>query len=95
MEGSHWEASTAHAQNTLPVHPGKHLPSGSSTVHRPLLQQDDPLSTIRKMLAERDVRVVSYADWQKIDAAEVAAATPPAPRRKLGTLANMLAVLDG
>ena len=46
------------------------------------------------LLAERDVRVISYADWLKIEAAEVAAATPPAPRRKLVTLADMLAVLD-
>ena len=50
---------------------------------------------LETLLAERNVRVVSYADWQKIDAAEVAAATPPAPRRKLVTLANMLAALDG
>ncbi|MDP6884747.1 MAG: ferredoxin-NADP reductase, partial [Rhodospirillales bacterium] len=50
---------------------------------------------LEKLLAERQVRVVSYADWQKIDAAEVAAATPPAPRRKFVTLKDMLAVLDG
>ena len=31
------------------------------------------------LLAKRQVRVVSYANWQKIEAAEVAAATPPAP----------------
>jgi len=47
------------------------------------------------LLAERQVRVVSYADWLKIEAVEVAAATPPAPRRKLVTLTDMLAVLDG
>ena len=47
------------------------------------------------LLAERQVRVVSYADWLKIEAVEVAAATPPAPRRKLVTLTDMMAVLDG
>ncbi len=50
--------------------------------------------TLETLLNERQVRVISYADWQKIDAAEVAAATPPAPRRKLVTLDDMLAVLD-
>ena len=48
-----------------------------------------------RLLAERRVRVVSYGDWQKIEAAELKAATPPAPRRKFPTVAEMLAVLDG
>jgi hypothetical protein len=37
---------------------------------------------------------VSFADWHAIDLAEVAAARPPAPRKKFTTLAEMLAVLD-
>jgi hypothetical protein len=32
--------------------------------------------------------------WRKIDAAEVARAPKPAPRRKLVTVKDMLAVLD-
>jgi ferredoxin--NADP+ reductase len=49
---------------------------------------------LARLLAERGARPVSFADWHAIDAAEVAAARPPAPRRKLTTLAEMLAVLD-
>ena len=50
---------------------------------------------LARLLAERRVRVVSYADWRRIEAAENAAAAPLAPRRKLATVAEMLAVLDG
>lgn len=38
-------------------------------------------------------RIVDFADWQKIDAAEIAAAGESAPRRKFTTIADMLAVL--
>jgi ferredoxin--NADP+ reductase len=51
--------------------------------------------TLERMLTKRNVRAVSYDDWQRIDAAEVASATGPAPRRKFSTLREMLAVLDG
>ena len=47
-----------------------------------------------RLLAKRGVRPVSFADWHAIDLAEVAAARPPAPRKKFTTLADMLAVLD-
>jgi NADPH-dependent glutamate synthase beta subunit-like oxidoreductase len=47
------------------------------------------------LLAERGARIVTYADWQVIEAAEIAGAAPPAPRRKFTTVAEMLAVLDG
>lgn len=47
------------------------------------------------LLAERGVKVVSFADWQRIDAAERAAADgTDAPRRKFVTVDEMLAVLD-
>lgn len=47
------------------------------------------------LLAERGVRVVSYPDWQRIDAAEVARGKPHGkPREKFTTVAEMLAVLD-
>ena len=49
---------------------------------------------LARLLAERGIRPVSFADWHAIDLAEVAAARPPAPRRKITTLAEMLAVLD-
>ena len=46
------------------------------------------------MLGERGVRVVNYADWQKIEQAEIAAASGEAPRRKFVTVSEMLAALD-
>ncbi|MCU0895076.1 MAG: FAD-dependent oxidoreductase [Rhodospirillales bacterium] len=49
---------------------------------------------LARLLAERGVRPVSFADWHAIDLAEVAAARPPAPRKKFTTLAEMLAILD-
>ena len=51
-------------------------------------------SSLQRLLLERGVRAVSYADWQAIEATEIAAATPPAPRRKFTTKDEMLAVLD-
>jgi ferredoxin--NADP+ reductase len=48
-----------------------------------------------KLLAERGVRVVDFADWKKIDAAETAAASGGAPRAKLTRVEDMLKVLDG
>ncbi len=46
------------------------------------------------LLAERGVRVVAFADWQRIDAAEIGAAAPGVPRRKFATIAELLAALD-
>jgi ferredoxin--NADP+ reductase len=50
-------------------------------------------AALERLLAERGVRRVGFADWERIDAAEVAAAPPSAPRRKLTRVADMLAVL--
>jgi ferredoxin--NADP+ reductase len=52
-------------------------------------------TALERMLTKRNVRAVSYDDWQRIDAAEVASAIGRAPRRKFSTLREMLAVLDG
>lgn len=49
---------------------------------------------LEELLEERGVSWVSFADWQEIDAAEVAAAAPDAPRKKLIRIKDMLAVLD-
>lgn len=47
------------------------------------------------MLRGRVARPISWADWERIDAAEVAAGAPDGrPRRKFTDLAAMLAVLD-
>ena len=52
-------------------------------------------ASVQELLAARSVRVVSYADWQKIDAAEVARGKPHGkPREKFTTVEEMLAVLD-
>ena len=46
------------------------------------------------MLVTRGVRVVSFDDWLALDAAEVAGAVAPAPRRKFDSIEAMLAHLD-
>jgi len=49
---------------------------------------------LREHLKSKGVRWVSYADWQKIDEAEIAAASPDAPRRKIATVEEMLGLLN-
>ncbi|MEW5704591.1 MAG: FAD-dependent oxidoreductase [Pseudomonadota bacterium] len=51
-------------------------------------------NAFEKLLGERGVRVVSFEEWQKIEAVEDAAATPPTPRKKFVTVEDMLAALD-
>ena len=51
------------------------------------------LTGIDALLAERDIRIVSFADWQVIDRLEVEAAPDGAPRRKFITPAEMIAAL--
>lgn len=58
---------------------------GGSRAGRPALE---------RLLAQRAVRFISFADWLAIDEAEVAAARLPAPRRKLTSLGEILAALD-
>ncbi len=50
---------------------------------------------LEDLLRGRGARVVSFADWQRIDAAETEAAPEGAPRRKFTTVAALLAALDG
>jgi ferredoxin--NADP+ reductase len=47
------------------------------------------------LAAARGIEIVDFAAWQRIDAAEVAAALPPAPRRKLVAIADLLAAARG
>ncbi len=48
------------------------------------------------LLRSRVARPISWADWERIDAAEVAAGEPDGrPRRKFTDIPSMLAVLDG
>jgi ferredoxin--NADP+ reductase len=59
-----------------------------------LSQGDKPgRPALERLLAERGVRAVSYPEWQRIAAAEVAAAPEGAPRRKFVTVEDMLAAL--
>ncbi len=46
---------------------------------------------LNALLTERGVNFISYADWQKIESAEIAAARAGAPRRKFVTVDDMLA----
>ena len=48
---------------------------------------------LERLLPRRNVMVVSFADWQQIDAAEMAAGGGKAPRRKFTTLDEMLGVI--
>lgn len=48
---------------------------------------------LERLLAKRHVVAVSFADWQQIDAAEMAAGGGIAPRRKFTTLDEMLRVI--
>jgi ferredoxin--NADP+ reductase len=51
-------------------------------------------AALERLLVERGVRAVSFAEWQRIEAAEIANARDGAPRKKFATIAEMLAVLD-
>lgn len=50
-------------------------------------------AAFERCLVARGVRFISFEDWRKIDAAEVARAAKPAPRRKLTSLGEMLELL--
>ena len=73
---------------------GTNRPDGFAIAER--IAEDDPAGTrggragLDAMLAGRDVKVVTFDDWQKIDAAEVARARAGAPREKFVQVADML-----
>jgi len=47
------------------------------------------------LLEARKVDIVTFRDWQKIDAAETARARPGAPREKFANIAEMMSALGG
>jgi len=49
---------------------------------------------LEKLLAERKARVVSFADWKKLEAAEVEGGGGTRPRKKFTTVQDMLDYLD-
>ncbi|MFO0995995.1 MAG: FAD-dependent oxidoreductase [Alphaproteobacteria bacterium] len=50
-------------------------------------------SAFEALLARKGMQPVTYRDWKTIEAAEIAAAPPGAPRRKFARIADMLAAL--
>ena len=77
---------------------GTNKPDGQNAAA--LLLEDIPAgskpgrSAFEALLQERNVRRVDFADWKKIDDAEVANAQPGAPREKFVTATEMLQFLD-
>jgi NADPH-dependent glutamate synthase beta subunit-like oxidoreductase len=47
------------------------------------------------LLEARKVDIVTFRDWQKIEAAETARARPGAPREKFASIAEMMSALGG
>jgi len=50
-------------------------------------------ASLENLLAERGIRAVSFAEWQQIEAAEIANAREGAPRKKFVTVDEMLAAI--
>lgn len=50
---------------------------------------------LEKLLAERKARIVSFADWKRLEAAEIEAGGGKRPRKKFTTVQDMLGYLDG
>lgn len=50
-------------------------------------------AALERCLLARAVRFITFEDWRRIDAAEVASARKPAPRRKMTSLGEMLELL--
>jgi ferredoxin--NADP+ reductase len=81
---------------------GTNKPDSQKTVQELLLDMpkldpcDEPSSdALRELLKSRGVRAVSFADWQKIDAAEIERGQALGkPREKFTRVEDMLAVLD-
>ena len=77
---------------------GTNKPDGETAAQQILEDVTDVTKPGREaliaMLSERRVRVVNYTDWQEIEQVEIGAASGNAPRRKLVTVPDMLAVLN-
>lgn len=51
-------------------------------------------TALEALLSNRGCRWVGFDDWLRIDSAEIAAASPDAPRRKFSSVREMLGVLE-
>lgn len=79
---------------------GTNRPDGFSIVEKIArdTQPDSPKpgrAGLDTLLAERGADVVTFRDWQKIEAAEIAAARDGSPREKFTSIAAMLAARGG
>jgi ferredoxin--NADP+ reductase len=59
----------------------------------PVARDSSGSAGLDTLLLSRGVRATSFADWQALDAAEIARARPDAPREKLASLDEMLGLL--
>jgi ferredoxin--NADP+ reductase len=66
------------------------ISADAGTAERPGVEEKPGRDGLERLLAERNLTAVSFADWQQIDAAEIAAGGGKAPRRKFTTLDEML-----
>ena len=77
---------------------GSNKPDGRTAAEQILADFKDeggkPGRSALERALHKEARRIDYSMWRKIDAAEVARAPQPAPRRKLVTVKEMLAVLD-
>lgn len=74
---------------------GTNKPDGIAVVERIAADQPEPLGrpgrpALDALMAARGVEVVTYRDWQKIDAAEMARARAGSPREKFTQVEAML-----
>ncbi len=51
-------------------------------------------AAFERLLSERRIRSIGFGDWKRIEAAEIARATAPAPRKKFATVAEMLELCE-
>jgi NADPH-dependent glutamate synthase beta subunit-like oxidoreductase len=73
------------------------FPDGTAVAEHIKLQTPDSFKQgpagLDQMLRDRSVRVISFEDWKRIEAAEEAGASHGAPRRKFTSIPEMIAAL--
>jgi len=77
---------------------GTNKPDGAEVAER-ILAEIRPKGTpgragLEEVVAERGLHIVTFQDWKKIEAAEVAAASGPAPRQKFADVAEMVKLAE-
>ncbi|MFQ3596467.1 MAG: pyridine nucleotide-disulfide oxidoreductase, partial [Sphingomonadaceae bacterium] len=77
---------------------GTNRPDGFAVIDRMVAEGRPPAGKagragLLQALADRGVRAASFRDWEAIDAAEVAAARPNAPREKIVAMDALRALI--